>query len=154
MATWTDISASIIGVGKRIAYTLFDALKARDEALAEQPFQVDYSEQTTSSTTYVVSVTRRVWVPAAATKLRGTIELKTNNASHAATVKGTLGGTNDSDEPTSVSTTYEDKTITWASVTAFRGSARDIEIKLKIANGASVAATRCINRATFRWSYD
>ena len=153
MPAWVEIAATDVDSASGLAWTVGRDLKQRDEANADQVFQVEYTEQLTGSTGYVTAVTRRVKVPSSAKTLRGTVELRTTNAAHTATLKGTLSAT-DSDEQTTVSASYVDKTITWTDISALAGTEVDLLIKIKISDGASQARTQSVNRVLFRWGRD
>lgn len=153
MPAWVDIVTADVDSGSGLAYTIGTDLKQRDEALVEQPFQLEFTEQATASTSYVTAVSKRVRVPRGAKTLRCTVELRTTNAAHTASLKGTLSAT-DSDEQTTVSTAYVTRTITWTDISALRGTEVTLAIKLKISDGASQARSQSVDRITGWWALD
>ena len=155
MATWVELTAADIASGKPLPYTLFDKFADRDEALVDQPFRVEFAEVSQSGNTYptfgAALVTRRIWVPASAKTLRITLKLKAGAGT--AYVRGTMQGIN-SDEQSTTSTTYVERTITWTDLSSLRSTIGSLTLHVSNSASGNTSFLLSDDLIAARWGFD
>ena len=156
--SWTDFTSADYGVGARLSDSLFQKLADNDIAGAERVFQLEFDTGLGASPPYPTFTTqfeRDLYIPPWAKVLRLYFDALILSGAGTMHVKGTLGGSIDSNDFTSAPGVgvLVNPLLTFTDISSFRDSIRHLEIKLATTS-ATLVQLSSTNYLTNRFSLD